>query len=194
MGIFRSLTAAKADEDRWRPPKVITVDPRAFASEWADRPLEPVEMGLRVIPDEDLQTARAEAAKFAQEMHDDLGSEDAVDCFNDALLRWIIARGTCAPDDVRQPFFSFAEDTVKAALSTEGVKSISFELEVFKTETSPLLKPVDTEEELDLAHILTEGAPWGAMGDARARGTRRLLRVVLDRFSEAFASADGAAG
>lgn len=193
MGTFRGVLQ-KDDDDRWRPPKVITVEPNAFASEWETRPLEPVAIGLRIIPDEDLQTARAEAAKFAQGMHDDIGTQEAADCFNDALLRWIIARSTCQPDDVRQPFFEFAEDTVRVALSTEGVKAISFQLEVFKTETSPLLKPIDHEEELDLAHILTEGAPWSAMSEAEARGTKRLLRVALERFGEAFASAESAAG
>lgn len=186
MATFQDL-AQEPGDDRWRPPKVIVVAPDAFASEWAQRPSEPVEMGLRLVPDQDLQTARAEAAKLAQQMHEDINTQEAVDCFNDALLRWRIARSTCSVDDLRRPWFDFAEDTVRRALTPEGVKAIAFEIEVFEAETSPLYAPADDERIADLQAILEQGAPWAKMSEAEQRGTRRLLAVVLDRFGEAMA-------
>jgi hypothetical protein len=170
------------DAEKHRPPKVITVPPEAFSWEWPERPEQPVEMGLRIVPDEDIQAARDESARFVFARYGDRwNTPEAVDCFNDALLRHRIARTTCQPDDQRKPWFRAAEDTVRMALSTEGVKLLAFEIEVFDLETSPLYKPISDDELLDLAAILESDAPFVGMSEAEQRGTRRLLVVVLDR-------------
>ena len=194
--ISKPAAGAGADEARWLAPRVIDVPPEAFASDWLERPQEPVQIGLRLVPDHDKQVARAEAAKYAAQMHpsaDDV--ENTVDCFNDALLRWLIARATCQPHDVREPWFQMAEDTVRIALSTEGVKMLAHEIEMLELEMSPLYKPATDDEVADLAALLQQGAPWGQMSPAEQRGTRRLLAVVLERLGEAFArGAEGEAG
>lgn len=184
MGTFRDVTERGEDAAKHRPPKVITVPPSAFASEWRDRPTEPVEIGLRTLADGETETARAEAAKRALRIHPE-DRDLAVDCFNDALLRWLIARATCSPDDVREPYFRAAEDTVRFALSTEGVKLLSHELEVFTLETSPMYPPAKDDELLDLAALLEDEAPFAGMSPAEERGTRRLVGVVLERIGAA---------
>jgi hypothetical protein len=186
MSTFGQASSTGTDEERWLAPRVIEVPPEAFASDWLDRPSEPVKIGLRLVPDHDKQVARAEAAKYAAQMHPG-DTENAIDCFNDALLRWLIARATCQPHDVREPWFQMAEDTVRYALSTEGVKTLAHEIEVFELETSPLTKPATDDEVADLAALLERGPPWAQMSHAEQRGTRRLLAVVLERFGEALA-------
>jgi hypothetical protein len=187
MATLADIVAKKAAAERWVPPRIIMVQPTAFASEWADAPSEPVTMGLRHVSDDDLQKARAEAAKYATKMHGEDDQESLVDCFNDALLRQRIARTTCNAQDVRRPWFEFAEDTVRIALTTEGVKSIVHEIEVFETETSPLFPQATDEDVLDLEAIIKQKPPWNSMSEAEQRGTRRLIGVVLERFGEALA-------
>jgi hypothetical protein len=188
MGTFADATGTQSDDDRYAPPKVITVDPSAFAHDWPGRPSEPVEVGLRIIPDADLDTARAEAARHAAAMHASDDVENAIDCFNDALLRHRIARTTCSPTDVRQPWLKAAEDMVRVALSSEGVKAISFEIDLFETENSPLYKPATDNEVADLVELLLQDEPFAGMEEARARRNRRLLAVVLEDIGAARAA------
>lgn len=190
MAVLRELVAARSEEDRWRPLKVIEVKPEAFATTWDKRPQITVEVGLRLVADEDLQTARAEAVKFALEMHSRDDDDELNACFNDALLRWRIAKTCCSPEDSRRPFFDYAEDTVREALTTEGVKALAHEIELFETETSPLYQPATDDELLDLATILQDGPPWAKMGEADQRGVRRLLAAALERFGDAMSRAE----
>jgi hypothetical protein len=188
MPTFAQVTAPQSDEDRYRPPKVIDVPPDAFASDWAERPSEAVAVGLRIIPDDDLQTARDNAAAFAARRYlDQVDTVEAVDCFNDALLRHKIARATCMPEDVRQPFFRAAEDTVRFALSTDGVKLLAQEIQLFELERSPAYKPATDDEVLDLAALLQTEAPFLGMSAIDEQAVRRLLAVVRERIGEALA-------
>jgi len=182
MGVFRDTEPA--GDERWKPPRVIQVSPDAFASDWLERPDGPVEMGLRRAADFDAEKARSVAAQRAVEMHDE-PDEAAVDCYNDELLRYIIARSTCQVDDVRKPYFEMAEDTVRTALSTDGVRFLAHEIEVFNAETDPTIDPASDEEILDLGALLQNGPPWASMDAAAQRGARRLISVLLDRFDVA---------
>jgi hypothetical protein len=60
------------------------------------------------------------------------------------------------------------------------VKSISFEIDLFETETSPLSKPANDEEIADLVALLLKDDPFDGMDEARERRLRRLLGVVLE--------------
>lgn len=191
MGRFRD--AQPAIEARWVPAKIITVPPEAFATEWAGRPLEDVEIGLRSAPDFDTEKASSVAAARAAQMHDVTGGagQAAIDCYNDELLRYIIARSTCRPDDSRRPYFEMAEDTVRHALSTAGVRLLAHEIEVFQAETDPTVDPATDDELQDLAAMLQNGPPWVLMDEADQRGTRRLASVLLDRFGAALMRKQG---
>ncbi len=179
------------DEARFRAPKVITVPPEAFSWEWAERPEQPVEIGLRSVPDEDTQAARDQAARFVFDRYGDRWqSVDATDCFNDALWRHRIARATCQPEDFRRPWFRAAEDVVRMALTTEGVKLLAQEVEVFEQENSPAYKPATDDEVLDLAGAIL-GDPFAGMTETEERATRRLLTVVLERIGAARARLAG---
>jgi hypothetical protein len=184
MSTFSAHRPAE-DEARFRAPKVITVPVAAFSWEWNERPEQPVEIGLRIVPDEDTQAARDQAARFVFDRYGDRWQcQEGTDCFNDALWRHRIARTTCQPDDVRRPWFRAAEDTVRMALSTEGVKLLAQEIEVFEQENSPAYKPATDDEVVDLAAALAE-EPFAGMTEAEERATRRLLSVVLKRIGEA---------
>lgn len=188
MATFAEATESLGENGRYQPTKVILVQPEAFAYDWPGRPSEPVEMGLRIVPDADLDTARGEAARHAAKMHGPEDAANAIDCFNDSLLRHRIALSTCSASDVRQAWFKgSAEDMVRVALSTEGVKAISFEISVFESETSPLYKPATDDEIADLVELLLRDDPFAGMEEARARRNRRLLAVVLEDIGAAVA-------
>jgi hypothetical protein len=91
------------------------------------------------------------------------------------------------PEDVRQPFFRAAEDTVRFALSTEGVKLLAQEIQLFELERSPAYKPATDDEVLDLAALLQTEAPFVGMSAVEEQAVRRLLTVVRERIGEALA-------
>lgn len=114
------------------PPATVDVPLVFFAETWAERPVgvSSVTVGLRTIADSDVQAARAQAAKAASVQHPVTAQSDIntrrlwVDAFQDALMRWMVARGTCDPTDATQPPSVWAaapEDMVKEALTSDGV-------------------------------------------------------------------------
>jgi hypothetical protein len=170
---------AFAPEATIRPPRVIVVPFTAFADGWKGKPKDDVAMGLRRLSEADTQSARAEADQLSRELHDHPGEErDAA--FNDALMRWAVARATTDPNDVHQPFFDMAEDTVREALTSHGVRRIYEELERLTIATSPL-HPIATDEDLrELVARLSDAATLDQLTTGQARQLRRLLRHCLD--------------
>jgi hypothetical protein len=127
----------------------------AFADVWSGKPAGDVAIGLRVLSEADVQTARAEAAKLAVELHPEDG-DDRIDAFNDALVRWAVARGTTDPNDVRRPYFEAAEDTVRDALTSHGALAVYEALERLTIETSPLEPPASNDDLHSLADVLRD--------------------------------------
>jgi len=181
------MTAFSAVDGLGRPPPdVITVPISAFADSWDGKPEYPVKVGLRLIADADIQAARAQAAAYASKLHPDIATSTAArevwtEAYNDACMRWIVARGTCADDNVAMAFDLWAaapEDIVRDALTSEGVRFIFDAWERMKVATSPLL-PEATQDELDqLWDLLPVGLPT-LSADRQAR-VLRYLRFCLD--------------
>lgn len=159
----------------------------AWASDWAGRPTAPVDIGLRFVSDADIQLARGEAAKFAW-AHHPIGEDidNRVDCFNDALLRWIVARGTCKPHDSTIPWFLQDVDDATTHLSVGGARFIFDAIEMLRLEMSPLSREA-TNDELErmptLLLALAAGPPLGAAPMSRARQARRLLARAIELMS-----------
>src|SRR5262249_18315068 len=90
-----------------RPPGHVVVPPAAWSNTWPDRAEEEGCLGLRFVPDAELEDARVEAFRRAERLfpkHRESAEERAlfVVSFQDALMRWVIARGTCDPNDVHK--------------------------------------------------------------------------------------------
>lgn len=172
-----------------RPPGFVVVPPSAWASTWEERPREEVCIGLRFIPEADLEDARVEAYKRAERLFPaHAESADArelfAQSFNDALLRFIIARGTCDPNDVTQlwePWSAAAEDiAVEQALTDKGAQLIFDTWEHMRL-TGDIALPIASDEDIALLRELCVRLPVMAQQSrAREQRCRRLLRFVLE--------------
>lgn len=178
MTTFRERAVVAKPE----PASVIALEPGHFADTWPDKPREAVPVGLRLVSEADYQTARAEAAKRAWEHFpdEDLDEDERVDCFNDALAAWIVARGTTRPDDATKPWLDMAHDNVQLALTTGGLRFLFDQITTLMLERSPL-SPEATDKDLArLVEALRTGEAWAAASEGPARHARRLLRRVMD--------------
>lgn len=167
------------------PAIVIAIEPGHFADTWPDKPSAPVMVGLRLVSEADYQTARAEAAKraWAHFPDEDLDEDERVDCFNDALAAWVIARATTRPDDATKSWLDMAHDNVQLALTTGGIRYVFDQITALLVERSPL-SPEATDAEIGrLTEALTSGAAWSSAGGTTARHARRLLRRAMDLLS-----------
>lgn len=181
-------TFAKALATRDRTPvRHVIIRSNAFADDWAEKPDDggEIALGLRKISDADSTTARAEAAKFAMEMHDD--QEGQVEAFNDALMRWLVVRGTCDANDntINAPLFDGSEENVRNALTSKGIRFVWDEIERFHQETSPLV-PVATDEDLlELAELMKQPKLLEFTTVGSALRIRKLLGFCLTELRDA---------
>lgn len=179
---FESALRDLAEPDKKIPaPRVVTLKPSEWAHDYEGRPDGSVAFGVRVITDADVQTARAEAAKLAIELHPEDG-EGRLEAYNDALLRWAVARGLCDPNDVTSPhpYLPLPEDMVRVAFPQTTIRRLFDEIERLQIETSQIF-PEATDDELgELAELLSVDAPFGDLPEPRARRARRFARFILD--------------
>lgn len=166
-----------------KPPRVVELKPNAFADTYEDKPTEPVRIGLRLCAELDGMQARSVAAQTATRNHPELGPADDVwvEAYNQALMHYVVAAGTCHPDNVAEPYWDMAYDVVPRALSELGTIRLFDELELLKVTESPL-SPEATNEDLDeIIELLRSGAMWNGQADGDARWLRRVLRRVLEQ-------------
>lgn len=174
---------SKIDADSIRkPPAMLVLTPSFFATEWPGRPDENVCIGLRIVPENEKGIARSEAAREAWNLHPrDEDRDNRIDAMNDILMRWIIARSACDPNDAdRAPelWAAAPEDLVKEALSTEGTKAIFDAIDRLEIENSPVVREA-TDEEIDEVLVVSRAA-LAEMSPTKAKRVRRLLGVCLD--------------
>ena len=158
------------------------LSPSGFADDYDLRPDAPVEIGIRELSVDTLDTARSVAAKKAAKRHPHLTSEDPVWCeaFNEALMQWIVARCTCKPDDVKASYWSCAEDVVPIALSSSGLSRLFEEYEMLAIGAGVLSPELDVDGCAKLAVQLQDSRAFAELTVAQARYVRRLLTRVAD--------------
>lgn len=164
------------------PAIVVAVEPGHFADTWPDKPAAPALVGLRLVSEADLQTARAEAAKraWAHFPDEDLDEDERVDCFNDALAAWVIARAATQPDDATKPWLDMAHDNVQLALTSGGIAFLFDQIMALHTERSPLSPEASDADLVRLTAALTSGEAWAGATGQTARHARRLMRRAMD--------------
>lgn len=157
------------------------MSPSAWASDWSGRPQQAVDIGLRFVSDADIQIARADAAKQAWLRHPlDEDVDNRTDAFNDALLRWVVARGTCKPSDSTIPWFRNDVDSAIVELSVGGAKFLFDAIETLALEHNPIAREA-TDEELDgLVVRVADGNAFAKLPIQRARQARRLLARAIE--------------
>lgn len=169
------------------PLEHAILPPTSWGSEWSGKPTEDVALGLRHISDDDLQIARAEAAKYARQMHDDADREGQIEAFNDALMRWTIVRATCDANDTRlaSPFFEGSEDNVRLALTSQAIRFLWDRIERFHLTFSPIV-PEATDEALgQLAVLLMTRPHWDKIKPGAQKRFRKLAAFLLTELLEA---------
>lgn len=184
------MSTFAASTNKRPPPGNVVVPPAAFDAAWERRPKTDVCIGLRFITDDDVQTARGQAAKLAFRLHPHampggLEEQPWADAFEDALIRHLIARGTCDPNDVTASWHGWREapeDMVGIALTVEGARLIFDAWERMRIATDITMPEATDAEIATLAERAT--ARLKAIEPARAMRVRRLLRFCLDELEE----------
>lgn len=169
-------------------PDVLTLPPSAFVPSWERAPREAVRVGLTLLADSDLERAKSAAARGAWQLFPlERDAAERMETMNDLLMRWMVARGTCDPDDATKPFRLWAEapeDIVKDALSVEGVRALYDGIERLAISTSPVQREA-TDEDIDELWMMAATA-LASMPKAKAARVRRLLAFCLDEIAPHF--------
>lgn len=170
-------TFAQAVSERRAPGATLVLEPWVFADEWSSRPDSAVCVGLRLLSDGAKTKARKTAEELADSVHPGRGS-NWVECYNDCLMRQVVALGVCDPNDVTQPFelLRYAEDQVIDALTSKGAQFVFEALERHELASSPIGIQADSEDLERLAELLPNVTP-----EALPPGLRRLLSHVLEQ-------------
>lgn len=174
------------------PSHTVKVPLAAFQPRWRERPKGEVEMGLRLIADPDLEVGRARAGKRATELHPRAVDGDPHlslwwDAYNDELMRWIIALGTCSATDATKAWPNWKaapEMMVREALTSDGVGHIYDAWERMRIEADPSLRPVRDEELAAIGSLIAaSGEQLSKMDRGRATSVRRLLRHCIEELT-----------
>lgn len=158
----------------------VLVPPNAFSDRWKGKPNAEVAIGLRLIGDVDLDTAKAEGKKRALEMHDKPADEEGREaCFRETVMQWVVSFAACDVNDRRRNYFEAAQDTVPLAFTAEGLRLVYDRYERFAIEQS-CIDPTATDDDAnELAARLAAGH-LSQLDPAKQLRARKLLRFVLD--------------
>jgi hypothetical protein len=172
-----------------KPSRVAIVPVEAFAADWPSRPTAPVAVGLRRLCDGDLQAARAGASKFVLKIYaDDKGAirdmPAANDAFNDALMRHAVARAATDPNDATKSYFPMAEETVRMALTADGIARIWDEYVIMTRTTGVDFSKATDEDLMRLSRSLISGAV-AQLDDEKQAEVRKLAAWCLEQIVSA---------
>lgn len=170
-------------KDNSQAAHVVTLPPSAFASTFSRRPTADVAVGIRCISGRDVLTAKLEATRAVTSYLGEgwrQGDGGANEVWNDVMIRVLVHRGTCDPNDRTIPFdlFGLDDENVKEALTAEATKRLWDEVEAFALSVSPAW-PAASEAELErLKAALTEERLIELPASKAAR-IRRLVTFLL---------------
>jgi hypothetical protein len=158
-GYAQVSAEAKQRPDARKPARVVVLPPSAFSDEWPQKPVTDVAVGLRLVSESTLQSAKAEAARHAIGFYEgrelDCVDEDArVEAYNDALVRFVCARAMTDPNDIAAPYFPMAEDTIAQAMTTGGIMRVWDEYVRLLLGTGNRTTPIDDDDIVALAGAL----------------------------------------
>lgn len=164
-----------------KPGRILTVPPTVWASGWAKAPRADIVVGLRLISEGDANGATHEANKHAEKLFPlEPWGLDWVDARNNFMLRWLVARAVCDPNDIEKAHESLpmAEDLLQMAITPKGARWLWEEVERYSDEISPMNEPASDDEISTLAAMLLDDGLGGLDSAAESR-VRRYLRIVL---------------
>lgn len=181
MSRFSAATAGKGGSKT--PQRHVTLPPSAFSDKWSGKPSGNVAVGLRIVGQAQVETARGEAAKTAWELHDKPGDVVAREvAYEDRLMAWIVAFAACDPND--RTVSKFTPDGIVQELQPDGIRRLYDEFEAFAIEQSPLVAPATDHQIETLIAAIAAGA-IDNLQRARAVRVRKLLSFILAELATA---------
>lgn len=180
-GFKRQSPFAKVQETIAKVPAcIVDVAPSLWREGRPSKPLQPVKVGLRLLSEEEVERARARAAKDAWlAIPTGIPEDVRIEHYNDRLMLLLMAEATCSPVDVTIAYFQFTDLQIGKDLTPEGIRYLYEHYEAFAVSYSPT-SPEPTDAELDgLAEGLATGELLGELGSEHARRVRRLLKAAL---------------
>lgn len=181
-----------SEVENGRPPSKVIVPPEAWSNTWPDRPEEDVCIGLRFVAEVELEDARIEAYRRARELFPEFDKNESVEAlfvasFQDELIRFVIGRGTCDPNNVHKPWSAWSaapEDMARATLTDIGAQLIFDHWEKMRVEND-IGTAAASDDDLALLPVMLERLPlMRASSRTRELRLRRLLRFVLEELEE----------
>jgi hypothetical protein len=166
------------------PPRVVRLPPSAWADDREDKPVSPVEIGLRLPSEADITNAKEEAVKALARLEGG-DHEDKVDYFNDALMRHLVASATCQPLNRTEHYFSMGADELAVRLTKDGLRRMYNELEALQASDNPGMPEAGDEEFAHLVAMWDRGIAWDFMPPEEAKKVRRLIEYARQQMTEA---------
>lgn len=170
-----------------RPPGFATAPPYAFKSTWEERPTSAVAIGLRLISVDEMQGARGVAADVANRAHPKVDINDPVnfplwvECFNDALMLWIVSHAMCDPNDVGEPWKPFKaapQDMAREYMTPDGVRLLYDHWEKMRVVSCPVMPEATADEITSVGDLIDEKLPH--CDPIRGGRIRRLLGYLVE--------------
>lgn len=166
------------------PLRTIVFPRDGYSDNWGEKPHSDVAIGLRLLSESDIQCARAEASKqsamwYEAREGEAVDEESRTEAFNDSLIRFAVARGTCDPNNKSKGFFDLAEETVRLALTSEGARFIWDEIIRLHIGTGVNIRAILPEDVAVLARLLQRGS-IDLLPPAKKLEVRKLLTHCLD--------------
>ena len=187
---FKRAQAAAEEAETGAPAKVVTLPPGAWATTYPERPGGDVLIGLRRYAEAEAVQARAAASGRAWRLHPQEADEaERVIAGDGALMAWLVARGTCQPEDRSAPYFGVtgpdgvrmpSDDVVQIALTPKGIEFLFNALQTLLVEESPTTPQADDDALVQLADVLTAPETIVALGPHAERRVRRLAGAILE--------------
>jgi len=176
------------------PARIVVLQPSAFADTWPKKPTVEVAIGLRLLSQAEIDVARRnaerEAVGFYEELHGrprPADPETVGDVYNDAFCMNAVARATCDPNDMALPYWPYADDQVRQALTPEGARQIWDEIVILHKGSSGGRQVATDEEVRHLGSLLASG---GVRLDVEGRKLVAYLLEKLEGESEGAAVED----
>lgn len=169
-----------------KPSRTVKLQPHHFADKYHGKPDGPVDVGIKILGERDLEEAASYAEGHAnlchpKQRHD---SDLWIEAFNRGLRQFAVARGTTKPNDVSEPYFEYADDVVPLALSPEGIHRLYLEIDLLCMMEDVKAPAIGADEQQRLAEMLRTGAAWEGLSEADQRRLSHLLFFAL-RIAEA---------
>jgi hypothetical protein len=176
-----------------KPTTTAILSPSAFSDDRADKPTQPVRVGVRLLSEQETQQAKGEAARVAWEFHE--GHEDTeeqVNAYNDALMRVAVSYGITTDSRIDIPYFAMAELEVRQRLTPEGIRFLYHQIEQLHLAQSPVIAQAGQAEVSHLVALLERGKAWGHLEPEERARCARLLEYVRMQLEDAEAEAEAA--